>query len=130
MVLFRLIVCPESETADLVQTILKQTDPTEQNVIEFVETILVYKFPRLSREEIRTMLGFNNIELKQTRFYQEIAEEERQVAKNQLVLRLLEKRFSPLPSWVPDQLKQANDEQLDLLAERLLDAKTLAEVFH
>ena len=75
------------------------------------------------------MLGFNNIELKQTRFYQEIAEEERQVAKNQLVLRLLEKRFSPLPSWVPDQLKQANDEQLDLLAERLLDAKTLAEVF-
>jgi predicted transposase/invertase (TIGR01784 family) len=36
---------------------------------------LVYKFPTPEREAIRQMLGLD--ELKQTRFYQEIAEEER-----------------------------------------------------
>lgn len=37
-----------------------------------VETLLVYKLPRLSREEIRKMLNLLNVELKETRFYQEV----------------------------------------------------------
>jgi predicted transposase YdaD len=37
-----------------------------------VETLLVYKLPRLSREEIRKMLNVLNVELKETRFYQEV----------------------------------------------------------
>ena len=43
--------------------------------LDFIETILVYKLPRLSREEIKTMFALNEIELKQTRFYQEAVEE-------------------------------------------------------
>ena len=46
------------------------------DIIEFIETVLVYKLPKLSREEIKIMLGLD-VQLKQTRFYQEIAEEER-----------------------------------------------------
>jgi predicted transposase/invertase (TIGR01784 family) len=34
-----------------------------------IETILVYKFPKMSREEIEAMFGLS--ELKQTRVYQE-----------------------------------------------------------
>jgi predicted transposase/invertase (TIGR01784 family) len=45
----------------------------QQRIVELVLTILVYKFPNLSREEIRQMLGLD--ELKQTRFYQEVKEE-------------------------------------------------------
>ena len=37
-----------------------------------METLLVYKLPRLSWEEIRTMLDIFNVDLKQTRFYQEV----------------------------------------------------------
>lgn len=52
------------------------TDAAErERVVELVLTTLVYKFPTLDREAIRQMLGLD--ELKQTRFYQEIAEEER-----------------------------------------------------
>ena len=40
--------------------------------MDWVETLLVYKLPRLSREEIRKMLDIFNVELKQTRFYQEV----------------------------------------------------------
>jgi len=45
---------------------------TGVTLADWVETLLVYKLPRLSREEIRKMLDIFNVELKQTRFYQEV----------------------------------------------------------
>ncbi len=42
---------------------------TQRKFIELIETVFVYKFPQLSREEIEAMFGLN--ELKQTRVYQE-----------------------------------------------------------
>ena len=36
-------------------------------LVDWVETLLVYKLPRLSREEIRKMLNVLNVELKETR---------------------------------------------------------------
>ena len=143
--LFRLIACPESETVDLAQAIIKQTNKPEQNVIEFIETILVYKLPKLTREEIRAVLGLNNVELKQTRFYQEIAEEERQEGRLEgkiegrlegrlegeslFLQRLLNKRFSPLPDWVNEKLKHADTLQIESWGDRLLDAKNIKDIF-
>jgi predicted transposase/invertase (TIGR01784 family) len=46
--------------------------PDGPALVEWVETLLVYKLPRLSREEIRKMLNVLNVELKETRFYQEV----------------------------------------------------------
>jgi len=49
-------------------------DAAEQRkIIELVETVFVYKFPNLSRQEIEQMLGLS--ELKQTKVYQEALEE-------------------------------------------------------
>jgi predicted transposase/invertase (TIGR01784 family) len=57
-----------------------------------VETLLVYKLPRLSREEIRKMLNVLNVELKETRFYQEVfaegLEEGRQEGQREERLRI------------------------------------------
>ena len=36
---------------------------------------MVYKLPKLSRQEIQEMLGYNDIELKQTQFYQDVFSE-------------------------------------------------------
>ncbi len=55
-------------------------------VIEFVETILVYKFPQKSQEEIAAMLGVSNI--KQTRVYQQGEEEGIHKTKYQTALNL------------------------------------------
>ena len=60
----------------------------QQRVIEFIETIMVYKFPLLSREDIETMLNLDLI--KHTKVYQEAKEE----GKLELVPKLLEKGFS------------------------------------
>jgi predicted transposase/invertase (TIGR01784 family) len=48
----------------------------QQQTIELIETIVLYKFPNLSREELEVMLGLS--ELRQTRVYQEAREEGRQ----------------------------------------------------
>jgi predicted transposase YdaD len=77
------------------------------------------------------MLGLD-VHLKQTRFYQEIAEEERREGKlegeTQLLIRQLSKCFGPLPSWVQTKFAQADIEQLGLWSERILDANTLQAV--
>ena len=78
--LIQLIVADEEKAINAAQNLLKrikiQTDQeTAAHWLEWVETILVYKLPRLSREEIQQMLGYNDIELKQTRFYQDVFKE-------------------------------------------------------
>ncbi|MBD2357150.1 Rpn family recombination-promoting nuclease/putative transposase [Tolypothrix sp. FACHB-123] len=52
------------------------TGSKQRQLLELIETILVYKFPTMSREEIEGMFGLS--ELKQTRVYQEAQEEGRQ----------------------------------------------------
>jgi predicted transposase/invertase (TIGR01784 family) len=45
----------------------------QQQLLQFIETILAYKFPAMTREEMEQMFSLS--ELKQTRFYQEAFQE-------------------------------------------------------
>jgi predicted transposase/invertase (TIGR01784 family) len=72
----KLIIEPETtaitKAVEIVNNARQQIiDAAQQReIIQLIETILIYKLPRLSREEIEKMFGLN--ELKQTRFYQEV----------------------------------------------------------
>jgi predicted transposase/invertase (TIGR01784 family) len=65
---------------------------TQRKILELIETIVVYKFPRKSRQELEAMLGLGD--LKETRFYQEAKQEGEQKgeqkAKVESVPRLLQ----------------------------------------
>ncbi|MBD2180725.1 Rpn family recombination-promoting nuclease/putative transposase [Planktothrix sp. FACHB-1355] len=50
-----------------------------RKVIELIESVLIYKFTALSRQEIETMFGLSD--LKETRFYQEAKEDGKQEGK-------------------------------------------------
>jgi predicted transposase YdaD len=146
--LLRLIACSPDDTVTLAQTLAQESDKLDQEIIEF-KTVLVYKLPNLSREEIRIMLGLNDVKLKETRFYQEIAEEERregrlegilegklegklegrQEGERLFLIKLLGKRFGPIPDWVQPKLEKADIEQLECWGERILEAQSLADVF-
>jgi predicted transposase/invertase (TIGR01784 family) len=66
-------------------------------LIDLIETIIVYKFTALSREEIAAMLGLES--LKQTRVYQEALEEGREegrLERRQMIVSALETRFGSL----------------------------------
>ncbi len=41
-------------------------------LLDLVETMVVYKLPDMSREEVRRMLELHDIDLRQTRFYREV----------------------------------------------------------
>ncbi|TAN47101.1 MAG: DUF4351 domain-containing protein [Methylococcaceae bacterium] len=87
------------------------------------------------------MLGIQDVELKQTRFYQDVFSEgelegerkgklEGRMAEAQtLLLRQLNKRFGPLGDAVNRRIELATLEQLEHWADNILDAKTLSAVF-
>ncbi|MDJ0800899.1 MAG: Rpn family recombination-promoting nuclease/putative transposase [Calothrix sp. MO_167.B12] len=65
----------------------------QRKFIELIETVFVYKFPQLSREEIEAMFGLN--ELKQTRVYQEAKAEGLEEGKLAAVPLLLKAGMKP-----------------------------------
>ncbi len=56
-------------------------DPVKRNLIDLIETIIVYKLPEKSRKEIERMLNLS--ELKNTKVYQEALEEGRQEGRQE-----------------------------------------------
>jgi predicted transposase/invertase (TIGR01784 family) len=57
------------------------TGQQQQQLLQIIETILVYKFPTMKIEEIQEMFGLS--ELKQTRFYQQAFEEGEQKGRQE-----------------------------------------------
>lgn len=75
----KLVIEPEETAGEQARRLISQarqqlTDAAVQrDLINLIETIIVYKLPQKSREEIAAMLNLS--ELKQTRFYQEVKQE-------------------------------------------------------
>lgn len=108
-----------------------QPDAVLQRIVELIETVMVYKFPTLSREEIEQMFSLS--ELKQTRVYQEALEEGRQEGRQEgeqegrrnealsMVLRQLNRRLGALESSVETLVSGLSLARLEALGEALLD---------
>ncbi len=75
----KLVIEPESSAVtkarELINLARQQiaSEIIQREFLELIETIIIYKFPQKSREEIEQMLGFS--ELKQTKVYQEAKQE-------------------------------------------------------
>jgi predicted transposase YdaD len=72
--LLKLITAPEATAPDLAIELARQAQAEipdiSENLINLLETIILYKLPQKSREEIAAMFSLSD--LKQTRVYQEI----------------------------------------------------------
>lgn len=126
--LIMLAICPPIQAAELARQTLVLPDPlpvAKDEWLDFIETILVYKFPQLSREEIKLMIGLQDIELKQTRFYRDVFSEGEQkgLEKGELaiVLRVLQRRFGPLPETLRERLGQLERARIEALSDLMLD---------
>jgi len=101
--------------------------------LELLETVLVYKLPTFTREEIQKMLNFNDISLNQTRFYQDVfgegREEGRVEGEAAMLLRQLERKFHPLPESARQRLAAADAKTLLAWGERVLDANSLDDIW-
>ncbi|WP_254565005.1 Rpn family recombination-promoting nuclease/putative transposase [Oscillatoria sp. HE19RPO] len=63
-------------------------DADRAEVVELIETVVLYKFSKLSREEVQEMIGVN--EFKQSKLYQDIKLE----CKLEVVPQLLSRGFT------------------------------------
>ncbi len=71
------------------------------------------------------MLG---ITLKETRVYQEIKQEGREVEARSLIFRLLTRRVGELPQEIRQSVESLSLEQLENLGEALLDFNSMADL--
>ena len=150
--LMQLIVADTIDAIPKAQELLSRTQPLSKTdakfaaIMEIIETIVVYKFPSLSREEIEEMLGLN--ELKQTRVYQEALEEGREegIAEGEqrgrskgrsegrteearsLIFRQLTRRLGTLPTTTEAQVQALALPELETLGEALLDFAALDDL--
>ena len=94
----RLVIESENKVGNFAKTLINKakeelTDTlTQRKVIEFIETIVIYKFPNLSREDIEAMLDLNL--LKETKVYQEAKEEGELETKLKILPKLIERGMS------------------------------------
>ena len=112
----RLIASDKQQTITRAKELANRLDKINLDSLDFIETILVYKLPHLSREEIKKMLALNEVELRQTRFYQEVSAEGRQEGHQ-------EGKQEGLQEGKQVGLKEGKQEECILLLSRLLRRK-------
>ena len=161
--IIQLILSSESQAVTMARQLgekIEQENNTEiqEQVLELIETVLVYKFPKLSRQEIEAMFTYSD--LKQTRVYQEAREEgeqrglqvgeklgeqrglklgeqkglklgeQRGLVKGQatMLLRMLSRKFGQITPSLRGKVNKLSAEQLENLAEALFDLETIADL--
>ncbi|MDZ8109497.1 MAG: Rpn family recombination-promoting nuclease/putative transposase [Nostoc sp. DedQUE12a] len=89
----KLVIEAEETAPEVAKRLIEQAkqqitdEVTQRDLINLIETIIVYKLPQKSREEIEAMLGLS--ELKQTKVYQEALEEGKQQGKLEAIPRMI-----------------------------------------
>ena len=156
--LVKLIVSRKNQVISTAKELVSQTkqetlSPTEQaRILDLIETIIVYKLPQLGRDEIKEMLGLTDIDIKQTKFYQDVfsegreegreegrqvgreegREEGRQVGREEgekeLLISLLNRRFGNISPSVKEMLRRLNVSQRLDLAEASFGFTSIQEL--
>ncbi|MCA2814137.1 MAG: DUF4351 domain-containing protein, partial [Microcystis sp. M090S1] len=152
--IIQLILAPEKKAPKLARNLaekIEQETNTElrDNVVEFIEAVLVYKFPKLTRQEVEAM--FSHSDLKKTRVYQDAMLEGVQIGKQEglqigkqeglqigkqeglqrqvaMLLRQLTRKFGKISPRIKSQISKLSVAQLEDLAEAIFDLQSSADL--
>jgi predicted transposase YdaD len=137
LAMLRLFFLPEEEVSTAARSILNNP-PTEEEFrrrLDLVEAILVNKFPQLSFEEVLKMLDLKEVNLSETRFYQDVFQKGREQEREQgvqrevdLVLRQLQRRCGMLGVDRQALVRSLTITQLESLGDALLDFNGMADL--
>ena len=132
--LLQLLVSDQAASAEIGKAVLKQaqTEPEFERCLSLIETILANKFPDLTTEMIMQILDLKQMDITQSKFYQEIRanglQEGRQEGEANLVLRLLTRRLGVLSSEQVSRIQGLSVPLLEELGEALLDFTVMADL--
>ncbi len=154
--IIKLVVETKKRTPERVRQLVDKArselsdEALQRQMLDLIETIVLYKLPRISRQELARMFGLS--ELKKTRYYQEVREEVREELQQTvreevreelqqtvreevrqqealgLVRRLLVRRLGAINPQLQERIDQLAVTQLENLAEALLDFSNEADL--
>ena len=126
--LLTLPVRPDSELAVSSQQILARRPDLDTVVLP----MLVQRFPQLTEEQIMVIAGIPREEIRHTRAVQdwlaEVRQEGRQEGEAAVTLRQLNRRCGPLSEVTTAQIQALPLEELEALADALLDFQGPADL--
>ncbi|MGI9213637.1 MAG: DUF4351 domain-containing protein, partial [Methylococcaceae bacterium] len=147
LALLRLLILPKKRVIEAAQAIIDQSPNQEilRHRLDWVEAVLVKKFPQLSPEDILKMFNISVDDFSHTRFYKDVfkqGQEEgihkgmlkgiqkgmlkgihkgRQEGEADLIIRILSRRCGSLTPEQKTQIQSLTISDLESLAESLLD---------
>ncbi|TYQ25519.1 Rpn family recombination-promoting nuclease/putative transposase [Pseudanabaena sp. UWO311] len=157
--IIQLILASEKKAPKLARKLAEKVEQeanTElrDNIVEFIEAVLVYKFPKLSRQEVEAM--FTHSDLKKTRVYQDAVlegkqeglqigkqeglqigkqeglqiGEQRGLVKGQsaMLQRQLTRKLGKISPSIKSKISKLSVAQLEDLAEAIFDFQTSADL--
>ncbi len=130
LALLQLLATDQNQTAAYGKVLLSgaATQAKFDRRLSLIETILANKFPDLTKEMIMQILDLKQMDITQSRFYQEIRTEGRQEGEASLVVRQLKRRFGKLSENQLERIWQLSMPQLENLGEALLDFTDIADL--
>lgn len=117
LAMLTLPVRPEAELQDNIQQILE----LRPDLLSTVLTMLFERFPTLTPEEIMVIAGISTNQLLHTRAAQDLLDRGREEGEAKVTLRLLIRRCGPLNEATTARIQALPLDQLEALAEALLD---------
>ncbi len=136
--LIQLTIATQKQTPKQARELIRQTNQedtgslSKKDIMDMICTIAVYKFSKLSREEVEAMLG---LRLEETRVYQDACAEGEERGRQEglkreqaLILRLLARRIGNVTPAKQAQVQALSLNQLEALGEALLDFSKPADL--
>ncbi len=126
--IIKLVVEKEKEVPALARNLLSQAksdlsdERLQKNLLDLIQTIISYKLPRLSPQELARMFSISD--LKNTRYYQEVWYE----SELNLVVRQLERRMGGISQDLQVKINKLSVEDLENLGLALLDFTSKADL--
>jgi predicted transposase/invertase (TIGR01784 family) len=147
--LLGMIIGSEAKAIEIAKDFLQQPLYQESEfLLNTIETILLYKIPNTTREEIRKMINMTHVDITRTSWYQEGIEkgiekgilfgkevgklegklEGKQQGEKDLLLRLLSKRFGKLKPTLNKKIEQLSLEELEQLTDDFLSLNSVEDL--
>jgi predicted transposase/invertase (TIGR01784 family) len=121
---------PEQARALIARAQQEIEEPTSrQAIIDLITAIMVYRFTKMSRQEVEAML---DMRLQDTRFYQEVKEEGRQEGRQEgleyLIIKQLQYKLGEVPDKLATAIRSLGFAELDRLGGLIFEVSSFEQV--
>ena len=125
-----LAMSSETETPDRAGALLDKSEQEgrQQDILELISTIMVYRFPKLGWEAVAMMLDIQDVRLEDTRAYQEIEEKVRGQEQRKMILFWVRELMGEVPEAVHAEITALSFKQVECLGQSLLRFKKLSDL--